>query len=347
MLPRILLCLFLSCAGWAEVSTEQEVALGRSAARKIEAQSGIDNSPDLNRRLQTIGQALSRVAGRNDIQFQFKVLATDEFNAMALPGGFVYATRALMRGMSDGEIAFVLGHELSHVVQRHSIRQMENEQMRKAGWLAVLIGLSGGRMNQQSVQLAGLVDQMLDSRFSQGDESEADRLGTAMMARAGYDPAYALVALRTLAGKHNGETPAFINAMVGSHPMPQDRITDSYTYIPPLAYNAGAGPVAAPGVTVVASRSLLEQLTQAVAQSSGWKEDTQLKSSCRGQLDKMNLDAEGFLLVSPAGESDSALERRLLTLEVAQRVARGGVSRFGLATRVGAEGERLVWLKVR
>ena len=340
---RFFLCLLLSCVAWAEVTSEQEVALGRSAAQKIEAQSGIDNSPDLNRRLQTIGQNLARVAGRSDIPFQFKVLATDEFNAMALPGGFVYATRSLMRGMSDGEIAFVLGHELSHVVQRHSIRQMENEQMRKAGWLAVLIGLSGGRINEQSVQLAGLVDQMLDSRFSQADESEADRLGTAMMARAGYDPAYALVALRTLAGKHNGETPAFVNAMLGSHPMPQDRITGSYSYIPPLAYNAGAvAPTAPPS-----PRPLLDRLSQALVQSTGWRADAQMMSGCRGQLDNLNLDADGFLLVSPGGESDNALERRLLTLEVAQRLLRGGGSRFGLATRAGSEGERLVWLKVR
>lgn len=343
MMWRLLLMLCLSGVVWAEVSTEQEVALGRSAAHKIEAQSGIDNSPELNRRLQTIGQALARVAGRNDIQFQFKVLATDEFNAMALPGGFVYATRALMRGMSDGEIAFVLGHEISHVVQRHSIRQMENEQKRKVGWLAVLVGLSGGRIDRGSVQAAAVLDQMLGSRFSQSDESEADRLGTAMMARAGYDPAYALVALRTLAGKHTSETPDFINAMVGSHPIPQDRITDSYRYIPPLAYR----PATAPPVTGGHAPSLLERLSQAVVQSSGWKPDPQLMSSCRGQLDNLNLDAEGFLLVSPAGEPDSVLERRLLTLEVAQRLARGGVSRFGLATRDGAEGDRLVWLKVR
>ncbi|MBX3169751.1 MAG: M48 family metalloprotease [Candidatus Eremiobacteraeota bacterium] len=344
MVFRLLFCLLLSCAAWSEVSTEQEVALGRSAAQKIEARSGIDNSPDLNRRLQTIGQALARVCGRNDIQFQFKVLATDEFNAMALPGGFVYATRSLLRGMSDGEIAFVLGHEISHVVQRHSINQMENEQKRKVGWLAVLVSLSGGRIDQQSVQAAAVLDQMLGSRFSQADESEADRLGTAMMARAGYDPAYALVALRTLAGKHTSQTPDFINAMVGSHPMPQDRITDSYKYIPPLAFRAGVGTTP---VSPVRTSSLLNRLTQAVVQSSGWKQDPHLMSSCRGQLEHMNLDAEGFLLVSPAGESDNALERRLLTLGVAQRVMRGGVSRFGLASRDGSEGERLVWLKVR
>lgn len=346
MILRLSLCILLSFAAWAEVSTEQEVALGRSAAQKIEAQSGIDNSPDLNRRLQTIGQALARVAGRNDIQFQFKVLATDEFNAMALPGGFVYATRALMRGMSDGEIAFVLGHEIAHVVQRHSIKQMENEQTRKVGWLAVLLSLSGGRIDRQSVQAAAVLDQMLGSRFSQNDESEADRIGTAMMARAGYDPAYALVALRTLAGKHTSETPDFINAVVGSHPIPQDRITDSYKYIPPLAFRAGAAPLVGPA-TVTPALSLLERLTQAIQQASGWKQDPQLMSSCRGQLDNMRLDAEGFLLVSPAGESDNALERRLLTLEVAQRLLRGGVSRFGLATRDGSEGDRLVWLKVR
>lgn len=343
---RLLLFLLLMGVAWAEVSTEQEVALGRQAAQKIEAESGIDQSPELNRRLQGIGQALARVCGRSDLQFQFKVLATDEFNAMALPGGFVYATRSLMKGMSDGEIAFVLGHELTHVVQRHSIKQMENEQMRKVGLLAVLVGLSGGRVNQQSAQLAGLVDQVLDSRFSQADESEADRLGTAMMARAGYDPAYALVALRTLAGRHNTETPAFVNAMLGTHPLPLERITDSYSYIPPLAYSAGSAmPVAQS--SPVRIRPLLERLTQAVVQSTGWKQDPALMSSCKGQLDNLNLDNQGFLLVSPAGESDGALERRLLTQEVAQRLVRGGVSRFGLALRPGAEGERLVWLKVR
>ncbi|MBS2040500.1 M48 family metalloprotease [bacterium] len=343
---RLLLFLLLMGVAWAEVSTQQEVALGRQAAQKIEAESGIDNSPELNRRLQTIGQSLARVCGRNDLQFQFKVLATDEFNAMALPGGFVYATRSLMRGMSDGEIAFVLGHEITHVVQRHSIKQMENEQMRKVGLLAVLVGLSGGRVNQQSAQLAGLVDQVLDSRFSQADESEADRLGTAMMARAGYDPAFALVALRTLAGRHNSETPAFVNAMLGTHPLPLERITDSYSYIPPLAYSAGANVAVVPSVPSRV-RPLLERLTQAVVQSTGWRQDPTLMSSCRGQLDNMNLDREGFLLVSPAGEPDNSLERRLLTQEVAQRLLRGGVSRFGLALRAGAEGERLVWLKVR
>lgn len=340
---KFLLFLCLTLPVFAQVSSEQEVALGRSAAQKIEARSGIDSSPELNRRLQTIGQALARVSGRSDISFQFKVLATDEFNAMALPGGFVYATRALMRGMSDGEIAFVLGHELAHVVQRHSIKQMENEQMRKAGWLAVLVGLSGGRVNRQSLQLAGLVDQMLDSRFSQADESEADRIGTAMMVRAGYDPAYALVALRTLAGKHNGGSPAFVNAMLGSHPMPQERITDSYTFIPPLVFQRPAV------VTVPAlrSRPLQERLVQAVAQSAGWTPEGQLMTACRTQLEPMNLDAEGVLVVSPAGESDEVLERRLLTQEVAQRVLLGKYSRFGLAWRTGAEGERLVWLKVR
>lgn len=327
----------------AQISTQQEVALGREAAQKIEAEVGIDPSPELNQRLGRVAQSLVAVCGRNDISYQFKVLNSDQFNAMALPGGFVYATRKLMNTLSDGQLAFVLGHELSHVTQRHSIRQMENDQMRRLGILAVLVGLTGGNVSQESAQLAGVVDQVFSSRYSQADEDEADRLGTQMMARAGIDPAYALLALHTLAAQHDGGMPQFMNTILGSHPLPHERVEAAYGYIPPLAFAPGpANPQ-----PVVPEPDWNRSLSQAL-QQLGATPNAQLMAGCLRELEGRQFDASGVLLVSPPGETYNQMERRLLTQDLAWiRLNRGGWSQFGLATGQNSAGERLIWLKVR
>lgn len=341
-----LLWLLLAVPVCAQVSVEQEVALGRRAAQSVEAEAGLDNNPELNARLQRMGQLLVPVCGRHDIQYQFKVLNSDEFNAMALPGGFVYATRRLMQVMPDGQLAFVLGHELSHVTRRHSIHQIENDQMRRMGIMAILVGLGGGRVSRESAQLAGLVDQVISSRYSQADEDEADRLGTEMMARAGIDPAYALCALHTLAAQHDGGMPHFANAILGSHPLPQDRIEAAYRYIPPLAYSPGpaVAAVTTPAFPPVV-RDWQGSLRQAMA-DVGLRVDSGLESSLNAQLERREFDSEGFLLVSPGEESYAQLERRLLTGKLAFWM----VDRprfYGLACRTTTAGEKLVWLKVR
>jgi predicted Zn-dependent protease len=347
-LGTVLLATALALPGWAQISVEQEVALGRKAAQQVEAESGLDSSPELNQRLQRIAQALIPVCGRNDIQYQFKVLNSDEFNAMALPGGFVYATRKLMNVMPDGQLAFVLGHELSHVTRRHSIRQMENDQLRRIGLMAILVGLGGGNVSQESAQLAGVVDQVISSRYSQADEDEADRLGTQMMARAGIDPAYALLALNTLSAQHDGGMPQFVNAILGSHPLPRERIEAAYSYIPPLAYSPG--PALSRPVTPSATGLTQWQanLTQALIQS-GLRQNAQWMEVARREVDSLQLDASGLLLVCPAGESYNQMERRLYTQELAWLLATPSsqVRQFGVAVGQNSAGERLIWLKVR
>lgn len=328
---------------WAQISTEQEVALGRQAAQKIEAEVGIDPNPELNQRLARVAQSLVAVCGRNDIQYHFKVLNSDQFNAMALPGGFIYATRKLMNSLSDGQLAFVLGHELSHVTRRHSIKQMENDQMRRLGILAVLVGLTGGNVSQESAQLAGVVDQVFSSRYSQADEDEADRLGTQMMARAGIDPAYALLALHTLAAQHDGGMPQFVNTLLGSHPLPQERVEAAYSYIPTLAYSPG------PPIGVPASPELdwRQSLTQAL-QQLGASRNSELMARCQRELENRQFDAGGILVVSPPGETYSQMERRLLSQDLAWvRLNQGRWRQFGLAMVQNSAGERLIWLKVR
>lgn len=343
--------LFLALPATAQVSVEQEVQLGRQAAQKIEAESGLDNNPELNQRLQRIAQILVPVCGRNDIQYSFKVLNSEEFNAMALPGGFVYATRKLMRTLPDGPLCFVLGHELAHVVQRHSIRQMENDQMRRMGLMAVLIGLGGGSVDRNSAQLAGVVDQVMSSRYSQADEAEADQLGTAMLARAGVDPAWALLALHTLAEMHNDSTPSFVNAIVGSHPLPQERIQAAYQYIPPLAYSPGPrrNGSSPPPPTASGSDDNLERLLErGLVQSTALRSDADLKDQARRDAQQSQFGSSGLFLVSPPSEPFSSLERRLYAQELAWRMQlQPQPQAFGLTVRATPAGDRLVWVRLR
>lgn len=339
----------LTTPAFAQVSTAQEVSLGQRAAQQVEAQVGIDSSPESNQRLQRIAQTLVPVCGRNDISYSFKVLNSDDFNAMALPGGFIYATRGLMRSLPDGQLAFVMGHELVHVTRRHSIRQMENDQMRRLGIMAVLLGLGQGRVSDQSVQLAGLVDQVISSRYSQADEGEADQMGTEMLARAGIDPAYALSGLHTLAAKAGGGgMPQFVNTILGSHPLPKERIQAAYRYIPPLRYSPGPMPQSQSAAAAPRTPDWQTSLIQAVSRASGMNPDSALQNLSRQELTAMNWNDSGIFMASPAGEEYGQLERRLLSQELSWLLLRKpNTTRFGLSVRNMDNGERLVWLRVR
>jgi beta-barrel assembly-enhancing protease len=339
-----MLSLLLTAAAYADMSVEQEVALGREAAQQVEAQVTIDRSPELNAKLQRLAEKLVPVAGRNDLEWRFKVIQSEEFNAMALPGGFVYATSKVVRDLPDGQLAFVLGHELSHITQRHSIHQMEGDQMRRLGLMAILLGLGRGRLSQQAAGLAQLVDQVISSRYSQADEDDADRRGLEMMARAGVDPAWGLLALQTISRLTNRSMPQFVNAMVGSHPLPRERVQSAIHFIPSVPF-AGV-PVSHRNHDDV--QRWERELQAAVTDGSGLRPDATLAVAVRRELDTMQLSNTGVLLMSPAEETYGQLERRLLSQEVSWLAARRGEHRgFGLALRTMSTGEKLVWMRVR
>lgn len=343
-MKRLIFSLLLAATAHADMSVEQEVALGREAAQQVEAQVTIDRTPELNAKLQRIAEKLVPVCGRTDLDYRFKVMESDEFNAMALPGGFVYATSKVVRDLPDGQLAFVMGHELSHITQRHSIHQMEGDQMRRLGLLALLLGLGRGRLAQQAAGLAQLVDQVISSRYSQADEDDADRRGLEMMARAGMDPAWGLLALQTISRLTNRGMPQFVNAMIGSHPLPRERVQSAIHFIPSVPF-AGV-PVTHRNHEDV--QRWQRELQHAVTEGSGLRPDVNLAAAVHRELDTLQLSNAGVLLMSPAEETYGELERRLLSQEVSWLTARPGEHRaFGLAVRAMSTGEKLVWLRVR
>src|SRR5215212_10170783 len=120
--------------GACAVSTQQEVQMGQSYAHQINAQLPIVADPEINRYINVLGDSLARLSDDRNLDWHFYVVDSKEVNAFAVPGGFVYVNRGLIeRADNLSELAGVVGHEIGHVTQRHSIKQMEKAQTANVG----------------------------------------------------------------------------------------------------------------------------------------------------------------------------------------------------------------------
>jgi len=140
---------------------------------------GIYNDPQITGYVEYLGRKLAAVSETPGEQFTFTVLDNPIVNAFATPGGYVYISRGLMAlAESEAELAGVIGHELGHVVARHS-----SQRMSKATLAGVFSGLLGAG------QIGDAIGGLYLTSFSRDQELEADRLGVRYISRAGYDPA--------------------------------------------------------------------------------------------------------------------------------------------------------------
>ncbi|MGD8239555.1 MAG: M48 family metallopeptidase, partial [Armatimonadota bacterium] len=193
-------------AGAFDVGRREEIRIGREAAALFERQFRVSRDAALQARLERIGRRLVRVADRPDLPYEFHVVEADDINALAFPGGFVYAFAGLLEALpSDDALAFVLGHEIAHAAKRHWARRYE--KARKLSYLTLGYG--------------DILQIFLQPHYSRRYESEADRYGVVWCARAGFAPEGAVQAMHTLKelSRSIGVLPIF-----RSHPMTAKRI---------------------------------------------------------------------------------------------------------------------------
>lgn len=177
------------------ISGEREVKMGESIARRLEEKFEVLEDDLVQQRIDHIGQKVAYVCDRKDIDYHFKVLANEEVNAVSLPGGYIYINKGLIDEVStDDELAYVLGHEIGHVVAKHSVKRIQG-----------VYGYSILRILVGTIKGAGEVARASDIAFGQimlgysrKDELDADRLGVRYAQRAGYDPAGAVNFLEKL-----------------------------------------------------------------------------------------------------------------------------------------------------
>lgn len=209
------------------LNPQQEVALGlRSAPSMAKKFGGLDNDKAIQEQVRTVGERIvSRSAAhQTPYEFQFNVLADpDTVNAFALPGGPIFITRGLLKRLeNEAQLAGVLGHEVGHVVGRHSAEKLAKSQLGRAIVGAIGVATSDDRHGASSMaRMAGEVAvQMVQLKYGREDELQSDSLGVQFMSDAGYDPRGLIDVMKVLAQVSAGKRkPEFMS----SHPDPGNR----------------------------------------------------------------------------------------------------------------------------
>ena len=207
-----------SLSGNEMLTIQGEYEVGRSLARQFEAD--LDADPGANTLVSEVGGRLETRLTNRKRRFTFRVLNSSEANAFALPGGFIYVTRALLdlcHGDGD-EVAFILGHEIGHVVKEHAInRIMDKAAIDVAarvisirGWLTKVLQQGGKKL--------------LESAYSQDQELAADDFGYRLVESAGFNKLAAFSMLKRLQDSTNLLGDSIMSVYFSSHPPVKLRI---------------------------------------------------------------------------------------------------------------------------
>jgi len=201
-------------------STDKEVRMGESIARAVEKQYKLIDDPLILKRVEDIGKRVVSVCDRKDIEYYFKVIDDKEVNAFSLPGGFIYVNSGLVEMVdNDDELACVLGHEVGHIVARHSVKKLQAIM----GYNLLRILMAQAPESGKLVTGADIAFSEIITGYSREDELLADQLGTRYARRAGFNPEGMISFLEKL-HRINQHKPLQPKSYIRTHPYVPDRI---------------------------------------------------------------------------------------------------------------------------
>ena len=214
-----------------EMTEAEEAQLGAQVSLKVRARYGVVQNAAVHKYVALVGAALTQASSRPNLKWQFIVLDTDAVNAFAAPGGFVHITKGALANLkTESELAGVLGHEISHVTQRHIARQIyQSKQVGMASMVAMALALLAARSSGQvagaaiATTQAGTLSAQL--AFSRDFEREADRQGFDILRKAGFDVrgmAAFFSRLQQAVRLYENNATAYLR----THPLTGERLTD-------------------------------------------------------------------------------------------------------------------------
>lgn len=206
-------------------SEEEELVIGQQWAAMLTGAAPLLADEKVQRYVNRVGRWVALQSERPQLKWHFGVLDSDNVNAFATPGGYVFITKGLLARLNnEAELAGVLGHEIAHVVQKHHLAAIQ-----KGGGIGIgaelisKFGLSkAGEYTDASNKLLSGAKEVMLRGLDKSDEYEADRMGVVLAARAGYDPFGLPTVLQTI------ETIAANDSSVAllfqTHPAPGARL---------------------------------------------------------------------------------------------------------------------------
>ncbi|MAW96580.1 MULTISPECIES: M48 family metalloprotease [unclassified Leeuwenhoekiella] len=201
------------------LSTEEEIAIGlQNAPIMAEQHGGLHPDQQLQNMVDRVGKKLvdNTIARETPYQYEFHLLRDPKtVNAFALPGGQIFITYALLERLStEDQVAGVLGHEIGHVVGRHSAERIAQSELANTVATGAQVGADAG-------MLASQLGQTLLLKNGRGDELESDDLGVKFMLEAGYDPEALIEVMQILKEASGGQR---VPEFQSSHPDPENRV---------------------------------------------------------------------------------------------------------------------------
>lgn len=203
------------------ITESEEIAIGLNAAPQMAHQhGGLHPDTQYQATVDRVGQHLvnSSIAKNSNYKFDFHLLADEQsINAFALPGGQIFITYALFSKLKNiDQLAGILGHEIGHILGRHSAARIAKDGLTQGILTGVAVGI-----DPSAAQSASAVAQLINMKYGRDDELQSDELGVQFMIQAGYNPE-ALIGvmeiLKAVAGRNR--TPEFQS----THPDPENRI---------------------------------------------------------------------------------------------------------------------------
>lgn len=220
------------------VTDEEETQLGEQVSAQLRGRFGVMQDEKVTKYVTLVGTVLAQASTKPKLDWKFIVLDTDGVNAYAAPGGFVHITRGLLGLMkNEAELAGVLGHEVTHITERHTIEAIKQGKLVNT---AGEVGGSGGGLRQQFISrmAAAAFNKIFEGEFSRGDEEESDKIGTQLANKVGYAPNGIAEVLKKIQARNGGRQER--NGMFASHPAIKDRISNNEKLIKSARLNATA-----------------------------------------------------------------------------------------------------------
>jgi len=204
-----------------KTSLAEEARIGQQIAGNLLGAAPLVRDDSLQRYVNRVGRWVALQSERPDLAWHFGVIESDDLNAFAAPGGYIFLTKGLYRKLkNEAELAGVLGHEIGHVIRKHHLKLLQKSQ-----GIAALGGLLGGKLKDENEVVQNIIGngaEVVARGLDKDAEYEADRIGVVLSARAGYD-AYGLPAVLAEIG-HVAKTDKSVSLLFKTHPLPEDRL---------------------------------------------------------------------------------------------------------------------------
>lgn len=217
------------------VSAGEEAALGDSAYKDALGKAKISTDAAATAMVRRVGERIAAIADKPDFQWEFNLIDDPKtINAWCLPGGKVAVYSGILPVTQDENgLAVVMGHEIAHAIARHGSERMSQGLLASLGGVALSAAMASKpdatqQLAQQAYGAGATVGVLLP--FSRAHESEADRIGLILMAKAGYEPGAATGFWTRMAAASGGKdaTPEFLR----THPADGKRIADIEKHLP-------------------------------------------------------------------------------------------------------------------